>query len=85
MIDREPERRARHWIVAAEGDESLARAQRNVQRPIGIAEQIYARDHDLVRIGMRMAAVVEALAPVPDSQHAIRNRQAFEIECSVED
>ena len=80
VIDRILLERPRHRIVGAEWSESLSGGQRDAI----ISEPALRRDHELVEISVRMAAVDVSLAKDACVELASLDRCALEVDSSLE-
>ena len=80
MIDRVPQGGAAHRVIGAEGGEPLPHAHGEPRRPVVPPQNVDGGDHQLVGVGVRMAPVVEALAPAAGRQLAAGHGPALEIE-----
>ena len=62
------------------GAKPLPALSERLAAPGRVPEQIVGRDDELVEVGVGMAAVDEALAPVAEGKLALGYRGAFEVE-----
>src|SRR3954447_3975819 len=79
MVHGVSQERPNHRVVRAERCETLARAERETDRAWSRPEQVPGRDDELVEVGVRMAPVDEALAPVAEGELTLGHGGAFEI------
>ena len=63
VVHRIAHHRPAHRVVGAEGREPLAGARSRPVAAVGVAEQVVRGQHQLVEIGVGMAAVDEPFAP----------------------
>ena len=76
VVHRIPLHRAAHRVVGSEGDEAFPHVE-----PAGAGG---GREHQLVHVGMGVAAIHVALTPIAGSELAVRHGPAFEIRRRVE-
>ena len=79
VIDRVLEKRPSHRVVRAERREALAGGHREPGGAAAVAKDV-GSEHQLVQVGVGMAAVDEPFAPVPGGELALRNGGALDIE-----
>ena len=71
--------RTAHRVVGAEGREALAGAERHDDVAVPTAQQVPPGEHQLVHVGVRMTAVVVALAVGAGGELAVLNGPALEV------